>query len=1081
MANRKHIFIGLGGSGCQTVSQIKEKVYAKRYPTATATKSRLQAMNDDYRFLFIDTDSRDVEEANKRNRDSFEHGLVPFISPQTDLINLGRANPQSIFYEAQQDPDTLINKRILEACSKELAVKIPDQPLAFGAGAFRMKSRIAFAHSLSDFQTKLQSAISSLNDVKTVGGEDCTIFYWIVCSTLGGTGSGIFNDVLYHVNMLHRQIVGDGDPQLVLTMYMPKVYIDQNATEEKYTLNAFGVFSEVEAFKSMSYNQNQMTVMHRMAFANDYNLIDGTRRYCPFYYMIPIDIQTDKGTSMGNQRTMYRNTAEMLYHLHYGQGGDTFRSDIDNYMNDIMEKNHKNFLVPMGYVSLQKPNNQFNRYLETRFKRDLLRYWLLNESDKDLDFDDQTKVALFNELFQYTDPTKSASPAKRLCKKFDDLDLGIDTDTEKFDESYKLDAISYGDAEEMILKETKPGKIDEHVNKLKESVWAAAEDMIGKHGLVYTIRAIEEIRKYGKSLFQKYEDQSDPSGRVQMVASIASLEEEVRAAEKDAIEVSFGEKLKKNNKEDIAKYADKLNEFIQAKKNFALNEWKFKLIEQFCNDDKNDELSKLRAHLTRFENMAKELNKSALDSYKKLANEFGNTALDVTTVYLPMLKDICDGDGWKIGNFFSGLYQKLIDANADKNETPKRESIYKFLMEKIYRTEDEAMKNLIQKGQYIVLMKSEDPKNKGTEKETPYIRFFANPTLCEQKIDPEKIIDDFVRFATIAFDKKAGETADIQDLWINKKISSFFSELTNDQKDDVRRSLNPALFFNYNNQRIDVVKKEEHLVFVAGNEDMAHEMLGYERGNPKHRFEHDSNENSALVLKSKFGLSLEDYRMYDSIKMVYDKAPFREKYHFHHDFAQFGDKITLDNLPYEVLEQHRTFAKILILNEFVEDLKDLFYMEDERFDPYHELYSYSMYIPNESGEDFKIARPEAFSMKDGLICLRKKDTSREFFEEIEGALFSDQFAKYSSLYFNQRYGETIDRIIMEIQKSNKKIGIELPVDILKNRYKEKREILLDKLSKLQNNSTEMADKRLYSVLFSLVREKYVKMHDFVGK
>ena len=28
MANEKHIFIGLGGSGCQTVSQIKEKVYA---------------------------------------------------------------------------------------------------------------------------------------------------------------------------------------------------------------------------------------------------------------------------------------------------------------------------------------------------------------------------------------------------------------------------------------------------------------------------------------------------------------------------------------------------------------------------------------------------------------------------------------------------------------------------------------------------------------------------------------------------------------------------------------------------------------------------------------------------------------------------------------------------------------------------------------------------------------------------------------------------------------------------------------------------------------------------------------------
>ena len=355
MANEKHIFIGIGGSGCQTVSQIKAKVYEKRFPEATASKTRLQAMNDCYRFLFIDTDQRDIDEANKNNHESFEGGMVPFISPQTDLINLGRANPQAIYYEAKNDPSTLINKRITEACSPELAVKIPDQPLAFGAGAFRMKSRIAFAHALTDFQSKLQAAISSLNDVKTVGGNDCIIYYWVVGSTLGGTGSGIFNDVLYHINQIHHQVVGNGDPQLVLTMYMPKVYIDSNATEEKYTLNAYGVFSELSAFKKMSYSEKQNTVMHRLAFQNDYSLIDSQRRYCPFYYLIPVDIQTDKGTSLGTTRTMYHNTAEMLYHLHYGKGGATFRSDIDNYMNDIMERDHENFLVPMGYVSLQKP------------------------------------------------------------------------------------------------------------------------------------------------------------------------------------------------------------------------------------------------------------------------------------------------------------------------------------------------------------------------------------------------------------------------------------------------------------------------------------------------------------------------------------------------------------------------------------------------------------------------------------------------------------------------------------------------------------------------------------------------------
>ena len=79
------------------------------------------------------------------------------------------------------------------------------------------------------------------------------------------------------------------------------------------------------------------------------------------------------------------------------------------------------------------------------------------------------------------------------------------------------------------------------------------------------------------------------------------------------------------------------------------------------------------------------------------------------------------------------------------------------------------------------------------------------------------------------------EDSTIQEMWDNKKISSFFGDLTNDEKDDVRRSLNPALFFSYNSNRIDVMKKEEHIVFVAGSEDLAEEMLGFQKGNPKHR------------------------------------------------------------------------------------------------------------------------------------------------------------------------------------------------------------------------------------------------------
>ena len=57
--NYKHIFIGLGGAGVNTVAFIKKKVYDKT--KAAGSRSRLTVMNEKYRFLFFDTDQRDID------------------------------------------------------------------------------------------------------------------------------------------------------------------------------------------------------------------------------------------------------------------------------------------------------------------------------------------------------------------------------------------------------------------------------------------------------------------------------------------------------------------------------------------------------------------------------------------------------------------------------------------------------------------------------------------------------------------------------------------------------------------------------------------------------------------------------------------------------------------------------------------------------------------------------------------------------------------------------------------------------------------------------------------------------------
>lgn len=1075
MANEKHIFIGIGGQGCKTIAQIKEKVYEKRFPEATKSKSRLQAMNDTYRFLFLDTDQRDIDEANKRNRATFEQGKVPFISPQTDLINLGKANPHAIYYEAKQDPNNLINKRILEACSSELFSKIPDQPLSFGAGAFRIKSRISFAHALADFQTKLQAAISSLNDVKTVGGEDCIIYYWLVSSSLGGTGSGIFNDVLYHINQLHHQIVGNGDPQLVYTMYMPKVFIDCNATEEKYSLNAFGVFSELEAFKVMSYDKKRNTVMHRLAFNNDYNLVDENKRYCPFYYLIPVDIQTDKGTSLGDPHTMIRNTAEMLYHLHNGQAGATFRSDIDNYMNDIMERNHKEFLVPMGYVSLQKPQEYFNKYMRFRLRKEILENWLLCATGKEAKVEESKIDGLVAELFRELDAKIPDTIAYKIAggasiKSLREALESQDSSSEKLSDELALDGIMgmLADVRKNVENEMKPGdKRDGYKTLIVQGLWAQAERWIRQHGLSYSYDAVNAVRNTMEAAYKA--EESEGFGKREK--ALKAQEEQLQKLYEAAVKIDLKEKTFGSNKGDIQAYVSALSAYVDEAIKVAIDKWAHDLKKDFCMDDKNDELSKLKKHIATFKDKAAEMNREAGKLFNKLASDLGMASLDVTTVYLPQLTKICNGNGWIKNNLFSRLYCTIFNL---KDTDPRREDIMDFLNKNIYDEPKEQIKEEINKGEYIYVTKKMDEK---TKKEVPTedVRYFCNPNLDRSN---EKIIDDFLSLAETVLNIRMGETKEIQEKWENKKISAFFADLTNDEKDEVRRSLSPALFFSYNNSRIEVTKKEEHMVFVAGSSDLAAEMLGFQKGNPKHRFEKAGDENTALVLKSKYGLALEDYRIYDSIKSVYDNATFREKYHFHHLFAQFGDKLSLDDLPIEVLPQHRSWAKMLILDKFKEDM-DMFFYRDEEFDPKN--YSNSMLEVDDP--ILMIAQPEAFRVHPatGKLILLREENERKLYKELEGKDFAEQFAMYSSLYYNYRFGETTDGLLQALLRQNRTIDGETVKGevIFKKLYAEKHKAVLQELNEKRLKAVNNDEKRLYKVLFDIIRNDYDTVYKYI--
>lgn len=1058
--SQKHIFIGLGGAGVNTVSQIKYKIYT--HTPSTASKSSFEKMNETYRFLFFDTDQRDLDKYNRIYKDKFENGTVAFINPQTDLVSLSKGNPHSIYEAAKQNPESLINHRILEACSDELAAKIPDQPLKFGAGAFRMKSRISFARSMSEFQQKLQAHIEALNSVKNSGGEENTIFYWVVCSTNGGTGSGIINDVLYYVNMQHKRSIGDGDPHLVLTQYMPKYYIDKNSTEEKYSLNAFAVFSEIEASKAWSMDERRNKLFHRLAFVKDYNLIDEKTKYDPFYYLIPVDCQTDNGTNIGDG--MYSNTAEMLYYIHDGEGGAALHSDVDNYMHDLYNQRPKGFLVPMGYIALRKPDEDFNNYMKMRLERDLLVYGLFNENCRKAD--NEEIEAFYNNIMK----TDCVNALERYKNNIINKEFRLSDDAD--DDGFKLDEDKFNNARPTAILNSFLRCVDgdrencdfaKAVSDTKKALWANVDKIVIGHGFEYAVDFVGRLNDFALKSIKEL-NTSRESGR-------PVIPNELRTLFDDASTVTVKERIldKSSQKEQVEKYISELKKYTDKLLQYEVDCKIFSILENFCNNDGNGEISRLKDHLEGMLNKVKEMATDASKQYRNLAISFQTRALDVTSVYLPNIAELTDGESWVKDNRFSRIYQRFIRNSNESIEGQENKplrngdySVEKFISDKVYSNNKDS-----KFAKDILKTYSVDSK----------IRFFANENL--ESISAYTILEAFITYAKKYMDETLRTSKEVQDSWSDKGIAKFFEELSSDEKDKVRRSLSPSLFFNYQENKI-AVDYREFLIFVAQTEDLARAMLGYQEGNPKHRFIQSGEANAAFVLKAKYGLSFSDYRMYDNLKALYDKAPFREKYHFHRYFSEYGEDLLPENLPVEMSPAHKVFARLMLLKMYERDFKDFFYVPE--YLSMQEDFTNSILKENADGT-FAVAKPQALSEKDGKICITVNDKGSKLFTEYVGDSFVKAFNDYERNFVRDSiaasYSEFISviknhKILVEtdevvedgshkrIQKSGK--------DIIIEHFDKNRKALLALYDKKIVESPTDAEKALYKTLFNVLME-----------
>ena len=335
-------------------------------------------------------------------------------------------------------------------------------------------------------------------------------------------------------------------------------------------------------------------------------------------------------------------------------------------------------------------------------------------------------------------------------------------------------------------------------------------------------------------------------------------------------------------------------------------------------------------------------------------------------------------------------------------------------------------------------------------------------------------VENFFYFAMKEFKSAIKENEEVRSHWYDRPIQVFFDDLSSQEKDRVRQSLRPSLFFNYKGNRI-AIDYREFLIFVAPDQELASSMLGFQDGNPLHKFIKDSSE--ALVIRAKYGLSFSDYRMYDNIKTIYEKAPFRDKYHFHHYFAEFGESLTVDDLPYEVSPAHRVFAKMLLLKKYENDIRDFFY-ECPEFN--NRKNDFAKFILIEKGDGtFSIARPRALSSRDGKICLALVEKNAKLFADFEGRSFAEAFDAYLDSFVRNSIQETYQNFLRDVRRHPTQLdGREVTgEDLIKMKFNGYRDELLRELDeKIQATGNEV-EKRLYRIFFSVIESDVTTYRD----
>ncbi|MEO5360848.1 MAG: tubulin-like doman-containing protein [Nitrospirota bacterium] len=339
-------------------------------------------------FIHVDTDNNSMPDGGSKNINMQILGKrIDFTD--TERCSLSNGINKELAYKSQ------IKERVKEWFPTDLTI---DNNFSEGAGGIRPYGRLAFQYSVDIFRDKLGGAIQRVMNnenrqktAETIGIiSDSGVAIYILCSLLGGTGSGSFLEVCYNSRITARD--------KGFNAHLTGMFVVGGNVDDRKKANCYASLMELEYHSTEAIKQTPQHFITGYPIPNVTAICESDS---------PVDIcylVSNRGEGYLLERDEVEEAIALNVYMDFGSRISSEKRSrrvdltaIDDFMNLDEEMKKSKQFMSFGITTIEFPAPRLHDMMSHRLASFILNGWLSMNHNVSTDID-KTLIEIQNKL-----------------------------------------------------------------------------------------------------------------------------------------------------------------------------------------------------------------------------------------------------------------------------------------------------------------------------------------------------------------------------------------------------------------------------------------------------------------------------------------------------------------------------------------------------------------------------------------------------------------------------------------------------------------------------------------------------------